>query len=572
MADSADLREAFALAWRFDVIDVRSYGEISSQTFLSPDDAFTHYLRQDKSASQALFPFLDIDYYRSQLGEELPDSTSYFEHYVADGARQNLSPTPFFDLDYIAQQIDGSPPENVLQFLADSRFERVDPHVMFSKRYYRTFYVDIDNAGVNPFGHFLRYGWREKRTTHPFFRSTEYQRFNFPPACSVSDFNRIFMAACHDPALSTMQPMFDPSHYLKTLGPDANVALPLHHFLTAGWRDRISPFPLFDPAFYLAQTEETWPRRNPYIEYLGDLSHRFAPSGLFDPEYYLEEMHEAAEFRGSLLEHFVRFGAAKRARTHRSVVTLRVYPSRYSGLEEIASLRDASGCHVWLCGASRDNWLVSQLDDIGEVEPMLSSSLLETCTLHPYTGPLDQRSQTLIDIMVRIARCNCVVVFESGLGEWLVSLLASATAGLVSHARPWLTLLSTASPTLQYWHEQRGAGSAFDAVLPGDPADKATVVAQALITSLPERLVIRADAFGVALLRRCGTALLAAILEVSLLIDDVPLEAHDQRWFVEFLAAHFADFTSVFSHGKRLASIARIIEPTDVSTPRVVSL
>ena len=572
MADSTRVAEAFALARRLGVTNVRSYQEATGESFASPDDALAHYLHQGRSASQSLFPFFDTVHYQAQLSGALPASTTYFEHYVIEGARLGLTPTPFFDLAHIAQQVDGAQPESLLDFLSDHRFRVIDPHVMFSKSHYKAIYVDIDNAGVDPFGHFLAHGWREKRATHPFFRPEDYGRFGFPDSPDVADFNRRFMAVCNEPALAQTQPMFDVSHYSRALGPDGNIANPLQHFLNVGWRDGISPFPLFDIQYFLNQTGESPPRRNPYVDYLSDLSHRYAPSRSFDPAYYLATMPEAAKFRGSLLEHFVRFGAAKGARPHRSVTVLRTYPSQRSGLEVVVTLRDAAGRDMWFCTARKDEWLAAQLDDIADIEPSLSRRILDQCELNPYTGPIDQASKTLIEIMVRIARCHCVVVSEAGLDEWLVDRMAHSAADLVSHARPWLTLLSAGNPTVQYWHAQRGAGSSFDTTLPGDTVDKAHMFAQALLTSLPERLVIRTDGLGVALLRRCGTALLTAIPEVSLLCDDAELDARDRRWLAEFTAAHFADFAAVLTRGESLAGFGAPAAMHDAGSPRVVEL
>jgi hypothetical protein len=124
----------------------------------------------------------------------------------------------------------------------------------------------------------MRHGWQEKRVIHPFFGTREYQRFGFPEQCDRGQFNQRLLAALESPALSLMQPLFDPSHYLQSLGSDEGSDTPLQHFLTSGWRQHASAFPLFDEAFFLSQGPGIRDASNPYVEYLSDFSHSFSPS------------------------------------------------------------------------------------------------------------------------------------------------------------------------------------------------------------------------------------------------------------------------------------------------------
>ena len=572
MAASKLITDAFRLALRFGVVDMRSYRAVTGEAFASPDKALDHYLSKGALASQTLFSFFDTAHYQAQLADALTPETTYFEHYVLEGAAQGLTPTPFFDIGYINQQVDGPPVENLLTFLADSRFKAVDPHIMFSILHYKRYYIDIDKAGVDPFAHFLMHGWRERRATHPFFGPAEYDRFGISNIQDVSEFNRRFMAASNDAALAQRQPMFDVARYVEARGIEADSIPPLQHFLTAGWRDGISPFPLFDIGFYQKQVAETPARRNPYIDYLSDTAHHFDPGPLFDTAYYLETVPGAKSFRGSLLEHFVRFGASQGARPHPSVAAFRTYPSEDSGLEIVNTLRDASGREMWFCRTSKTGWLAAQLDDMSDIEPALSARVLAHCALHPYTGPIDPSAKALIKVMTQIAQCNCVVISESEPEEWLINRIVYSNAALVSRMRPWLVLFGAASSTLRYWHAYRGKGTNCYVALPSEPADKIHFLAQALITSLPDRLVIRADGFGIALLRRCGAALLAAIAEVSLFFDSAVLEPHDRRWLIEFMAIHYSDFASILSNGKISAHAALPPGASELSVPRLIEL
>ena len=158
-----------------------------------------------------------------------------------------------------------------------------------------------------------------------------------------------------------MQPLFDPSYYLQSLGSEKDSDTPLQHFLTSGWRQHASAFPLFDEAFFLSQEPGIRDASNPYVEYLSDFSHSFSPSQYFDPAFYRQSTFVDPGFKGSLLEHFVQFGAADSARPHRMLVVTNTYPSSHSGLVVAKSFIDLSGNQFWLCRADIDRSLASSL-------------------------------------------------------------------------------------------------------------------------------------------------------------------------------------------------------------------
>jgi len=88
-----------------------------------------------------LAPVFDAAYYRKQLQALRPASsaTNPLEHYLTTGWRQGL-----------------------------------DPHPLFSVRWYLDQNPDVSAAGVEPLGHYLTSGWRENRRPHPQFNDIPY--------------------------------------------------------------------------------------------------------------------------------------------------------------------------------------------------------------------------------------------------------------------------------------------------------------------------------------------------------------------------------------------------------------
>ncbi len=573
MVEDGGLIEKFIDAQNVHGTDVAAYAKAVSQEFSTELDAFAHYQAAGCFASPELFPLIDPDYYCQRVPIALPDAVTPFEHYVTEGARQGVSPTPLFDPMYIQQQAKHLIFENIFDFLGHPGFSAIDPHPLFSKKYYNSLYDDVANSGMDPFLHFMRHGWQERRVIHPFFGPREYQRFGFTTQCDRGEFNRLLLNALESPALSLMQPLFDPSYYVQSLGSEKDSDTPLQHFLTSGWRQHASAFPLFDEAFFLSQEPGIRDASNPYVEYLSDFSHSFSPSQYFDAAFYRQSTFVDPGFKGSLLEHFVQFGAADSARPHRMLVVTNTYPSSHSGLVVAKSFIDLSGNQFWLCRADIDRSLASSLDEIHDVELSLSGDFLEHCSLHPHSGPLNKYARSLIAVVRKIARCNCLVVSGPVIDEECISRLFSPTVYLVSRARPWLTLLSCSGLTIKYWHLNYGCKAAMDWALPDDWGWKASFVATALLASIPNKLVVKTDAFGIALLRTCGSQILAAVPQVSLLVDFIGLEPEDRQWLLEYIAINYTEFSSLIGSGECVEDSSTFQKPTmEASTPRIISL
>ena len=474
-----------------------------------------------------------------------------FEHYVVHGAAAGLSPTPLFDPAYVGSQADGPAPRDVFEFVVDPRFRHVDPHPLFSKHYYAAINTDVAAAGFDPFFHFAFHGWKERRSIHPFLQQHDYVA-QIPPECDRRTFDRHF-AAVLDRALPGLgQPLFDASHYLGALAAAEPVGNPLEHFLRTGWKLGLSAFPLFDPEHYLRGG--TGSGRNPYVDYLSDFTHAVSPGPSFDASYYSSQAAVPPSFQGSLLEHFVRFGAAQGARPRRDIVVTTTPPGARSGLEMLHAVRTGSGNRTILCGRKPDAQLAADVEAMRAFEPALGEDYLERCGLHACSGPLAPADRSAVALASRIARCNCLLVAAADPAPGLVDGLFSPALSLMHSARPWLTLLLLSRPAVRYRHLFHGCKLDIDVALPDDPAARLQTVGETVVAALPEQLVVNTDPPGTALLRRYATRLLAAVPKVSLLLDGEPA-SEDRQWLVEFIATSYKDLHLLIGGGTAAARL-----------------
>ncbi|WP_144439996.1 hypothetical protein [Methylobacterium sp. AMS5] len=115
-------------------------------------------------------------YYRSVVS---CDAVSPLEHYLTE--RTGIDPCILFDADYFASQYERAFSEkvsdkvpNFVQYVESSKICDIDPHPLFSKKYYYDRYKDVGSSGLDPFEHYMRIGYREKRQPHAFFEPDHY--------------------------------------------------------------------------------------------------------------------------------------------------------------------------------------------------------------------------------------------------------------------------------------------------------------------------------------------------------------------------------------------------------------
>ena len=177
---------------------------------------------------------------------------------------------------------------------------------LFDDAYYLERAPDVAANGIDPLGHYMRWGDREGRNPHPLFDVAYYRRAAaLPPGGAVNSAGHYLQTqARRDP-----HPLFDGERYLRCHRAARESSLaPLSHYLAIGGSEGYSPHPCFDGAWYLAQYPDVAARReNPLVHYLtrGWKEGR-SPHPGFDARRYLAENPDAAGINP--LDHYVRRG------------------------------------------------------------------------------------------------------------------------------------------------------------------------------------------------------------------------------------------------------------------------
>ena len=214
----------------------------------------------------------------------------------------------------------------------------------FDDAYYCSTYADIAAAGVDPFDHFMQYGWREGRNPSATF-STLFYRDDHLDGAEVNPLQHYAEAgrrsrlatqpASPDAFLAVQRTVvrdgFDFAYYARQTGPLTQD--PILHYLATGWRLGHSPSPAFDPTTYVAEhafiralgispfyhfasqgrmrSTKTRERRED-LPRLPPEDARTLIAGAFDRNYYLSQYGDVAQSGSDPLEHFVGAGWRER--------------------------------------------------------------------------------------------------------------------------------------------------------------------------------------------------------------------------------------------------------------------
>lgn len=116
-------------------------------------------------------PLFDSNFYRSQVD---CSDLSPLEHYLTNGS--NANPCIIFDEEFFVQQARSKLISNevkkypsLVQFIEVGKEFSIDPHPLFSEKFYYKQYQDIKQNGIGALSHYVRWGAREGRQPHPLF-------------------------------------------------------------------------------------------------------------------------------------------------------------------------------------------------------------------------------------------------------------------------------------------------------------------------------------------------------------------------------------------------------------------
>lgn len=188
----------------------------------------------------------------------------------------------------------------------------------FDRDFYLRTNPDVAAADVDPYQHFLRYGWREGRNPNVVFNTRYYLDTNPDVAAAQVDPLGHYMTfgwrEGRDPSTA-----FDTSNYLDAHGDVASAGMnPVFHYLNYGQAERrvltrdyaVELREGFDRAYYLkANPDVASDGIDPYIHYqaYGNAEGR-APNAFFDKAFYLSRNPDVAAAGVDAFRHFLKDG------------------------------------------------------------------------------------------------------------------------------------------------------------------------------------------------------------------------------------------------------------------------
>ncbi|GHF18532.1 hypothetical protein GCM10017044_11320 [Kordiimonas sediminis] len=178
-----------------------------------------------------------------------------YEHYFNTGVDLGYKPNPYFDEKWYRKKAK----LKTYSGLAINHYARkgwtkgLNPSPDFSVRLYLDSYKEVKDSGAEPLRHFLQYGQHQKYVAFPSKFEGKHQ---LPLVRAVQEM--------------VQKNIFDAPWYSATQsGEPGTFSQCINHFLAHGRKERLSPNPFFDTAFYQrSHWREIGPKELPVIHYM----------------------------------------------------------------------------------------------------------------------------------------------------------------------------------------------------------------------------------------------------------------------------------------------------------------
>ena len=192
-------------------------------------------------------PLFDSDFYsRSYMNAE-GDTDCAFFHYLTIGAEQSYWPHPLIDAPFVSSQLKRhNISDGVLTALQHKCVAfTLDPHPIFSIKFYLDQYPELRRNRVHPIIHFFQNGSRERKSPHPLF----WPEFFIANASADDHSGNYLLSYLQNPNHFSVNPnpYFDVQDYQERYpdlkGQKRNF---LYHYLRFGRFEGRSPHPAID--------------------------------------------------------------------------------------------------------------------------------------------------------------------------------------------------------------------------------------------------------------------------------------------------------------------------------------
>ncbi|WP_375462248.1 rhamnan synthesis F family protein, partial [uncultured Enterovirga sp.] len=187
----------------------------------------------------------------------------------------------------------------------------LNPHPLFSTRWYLRKYPDIAEHGENPLVHYVKHGSKEKRTPGPLLSTDWYlkklrdERSNGMNPLAYYLLHGQFR---HD----SPTPLFNPDWYIATY-PEVSASRldPFMHFMKIGMREGKNPNPFFDAQWYLKDNPDVVGTKQlafaHYVEYGAQEGRN--PGPYFDGDWYRKKYPDVRAYVHDPLSHYLELGS-----------------------------------------------------------------------------------------------------------------------------------------------------------------------------------------------------------------------------------------------------------------------
>jgi hypothetical protein len=142
-------------------------------------DACEHFLLHGREQGRNPNPYFDTAWYLRQNPDVARIGVNPLLHYILRGEAEGRAPASWFDLLWYRTRHTASSGSTLLRHFLSRRLDgRTSPLPEFDPEYYLRCYPDIEAAGVDPFEHYLRWGFSEGRNPSASFDTRFYlQRY-----------------------------------------------------------------------------------------------------------------------------------------------------------------------------------------------------------------------------------------------------------------------------------------------------------------------------------------------------------------------------------------------------------